>query len=636
MAEKKKAVTKVTESYGWNPKTTDAVLASALKTLSGRYPALTTKKGTKKLLFVKGGEASECGVSVNGDKITITYNKVNMALRMVGAVISGTIADKPDFCPFEMFGVMIDCSRNSVMTVDYLKKYFDRLAILGYNMVMLYTEDTYEIEGEPFFGAMRGAYSPTEIKEIDDYAAKLGIELIPCIQTLAHLEQIFRWKHYEDINDLGGVLLVDEPKTYELIEKMLIMWKGCVRTRRIHVGMDEAHGVGTGKFRKLHGNESVFSILTRHLTKVVELCDKHGFKPMMWSDMFFRAGSKTNDYYDKESVIPKKVAKQIPKEIELVYWDYYHEEKETYDHFIKRHRELGGEPIMGSGVWTWNKFWYDHFYTHRTVGPCIEACREAKVKDVFFTMWGDRGGFCDYDSSFAGLAYSAELAFTGTADDAVLEKKFTNLFNGASYKNVITLANCGYMNFPQILWDDPVMQLGIGSFIGEAEARWKGGYNRYDFKSSFEDIEKAVKVLASAGNCGDAGDMAFAKALANAVYTKMLFVKSYLDAYQGRNRKQAVTKVIPILKEYKKHLEKFNFELHAMWFRNNKPQGFESIQIKQAGQLERTKEAIRRFEELADGKVKSIPETDSLLKIYKDLKLEWAPWQHLAQGTTIV
>ena len=41
---------------------------------------------------------------------------------------------------------MIDCSRNAVMTVDALKNWIDIMADLGYNTLMLYTEDTYEVE----------------------------------------------------------------------------------------------------------------------------------------------------------------------------------------------------------------------------------------------------------------------------------------------------------------------------------------------------------------------------------------------------------------------------------------------------------------------------------------------------------
>ena len=76
-------------------------------------------------------------------------------------------------------GVMIDVSRNSVMTVDALKRFIPLLKKMGYNTLMLYTEDTFEIEDEPYFGYMRGRYTKEELSEIDVFAASLGIEVIP-------------------------------------------------------------------------------------------------------------------------------------------------------------------------------------------------------------------------------------------------------------------------------------------------------------------------------------------------------------------------------------------------------------------------------------------------------------------------
>lgn len=105
---------------------------------------------------------------------------------------------------------------------------------------MLYTEDTYEISGEPRFGYQRGRYSQAELRELDAYAASLGMELVGCIQTLAHLEQIRRWPDYQAVKDYESVLLVGEPKTYELIGKVLDAMGGALRSRRIHIGMDEA------------------------------------------------------------------------------------------------------------------------------------------------------------------------------------------------------------------------------------------------------------------------------------------------------------------------------------------------------------------------------------------------------------
>ena len=90
-------------------------------------------------------------------------------------------------------GVMLDVSRNAVMNMENLKRFLDVLAKMGYNCMFLYAENTYEVDGEPYFGYMRGRYSKKEMKEIDAFAASLGITVIPCIQTLAHLNAIFRW-----------------------------------------------------------------------------------------------------------------------------------------------------------------------------------------------------------------------------------------------------------------------------------------------------------------------------------------------------------------------------------------------------------------------------------------------------------
>ena len=67
------------------------------------------------------------------------------------------------------FGVMLDMSRNGVMKPDAVKKFVDYLSAFGYNMLQLYTEDTYEVDNEPYFGYLRGAYKKDEIKEIDAY-----------------------------------------------------------------------------------------------------------------------------------------------------------------------------------------------------------------------------------------------------------------------------------------------------------------------------------------------------------------------------------------------------------------------------------------------------------------------------------
>ena len=110
---------------------------------------------------------------------------------------------------FSNFGVMIDCSRNAVPNKEGLKKFIKIISDMGYNFAMLYTEDTYEVENEPFFGYKRGRYSKNELKEIDSYARSVGVELIPCIQTLAHLNAPLHWDEYRPIFDIDDIIMVD-------------------------------------------------------------------------------------------------------------------------------------------------------------------------------------------------------------------------------------------------------------------------------------------------------------------------------------------------------------------------------------------------------------------------------------------
>ena len=194
------------------------------------------------------------------------------------------------------YGVMLDCSRNGVMKVEQVKRFIDYLEKIVYNTLELYTEDTYEIKGEPFFGYMRWRYSATEIKEIDAYAKLHGIELVPCVQTWAHFTTMVRHEEYRSIVDVNDILLVDEPKTYQFIDKIFATLSQTFSSRLVNIGMDEAHMLGLGKYLEKNGYRDRFEIFLRHLYKVVEIAEKYGFKVHMWSDMFFRLANNGDPY----------------------------------------------------------------------------------------------------------------------------------------------------------------------------------------------------------------------------------------------------------------------------------------------------------------------------------------------------
>ena len=55
-----------------------------------------------------------------------------------------------------------------------------------------------------------------ELKEMDEYAASLGMELIVSMQTLAHLEQFLQWPKAAHLRDNTTCLLIDEEETTDV------------------------------------------------------------------------------------------------------------------------------------------------------------------------------------------------------------------------------------------------------------------------------------------------------------------------------------------------------------------------------------------------------------------------------------
>ncbi|GAA5866320.1 hypothetical protein JCM8547_000738 [Rhodosporidiobolus lusitaniae] len=343
-------------------------------------------------------------------------------------------------CLFETVGVMIDCSRNGVMKVDSVKFLLRQLALMGSNMLQLYCEDTYQIPGEPFFGYFRGPYTEPELREIDDYAFALGIEVVACIQTLGHLGQMLQWPKYGHLRDTAEVLLAESAETYEFIEKMIKAISLPLRSKRIHIGQDEAHGVSEGRYRQIFGYKDGTQVFTDHLRRVNKICIDNGLQPMIWSDMLFCLPAKNNalsGYYDPNSVVTAELANSIPDDVTTVFWDYYHTDSRVYEAKIRQHWQLANKaPFMASGVWTWSRFWTALPFTFATVKASMKASKavEAGVKHVMTTIWGDEGNECDLYSALPGMLYQAELAYTARDEEEVdanlLRRKFDGIVGG--------------------------------------------------------------------------------------------------------------------------------------------------------------------------------------------------------------
>ena len=504
-----------------------------------------------------------------------------------------------DAVKFRRFGTMLDCSRNAVMNVKSIRKWIDITSDLGYNTLMLYTEDTYEIDENPYFGYMRGRYSKKELKEINDYALSRGIELIPCIQTLAHLNGIVRWPAYKEHVDTADILLAGDDKVYELIEHMFSSVSECFTSHVINIGMDEAHLIGRGRYYDLHGDRDRSQILIDHLKRVAQIGKKYGFTITMWSDMFFRLAA--GDYYVDNAQINEEIQKQIPENVQLIYWDYYSTDKNHYDNMIRIHQKMKGDIWFAGGLWSWMGFAPHNGYSIHAASAALKSCREHGIQDVFLTLWGDSGGECSKFALLPSLFFASELA-KGNSDADKIKEMFKEKY-GISFDDFMLLDLLGTPGgvSDRIVNPDKYL-LYNDCFTGLLDSTVTGQEN--------EQYNACAERLKTMGDNEEWGYLfKAAQALCEVMSIKAELGVNTRKIYAAKDR-NALKDLITEYQELQKKLEVFYEAYRIQWFTENKPHGFDVQDIRLGGLAMRVRSCRERLQMLLDGEIDIIEELE--------------------------
>ncbi len=505
--------------------------------------------------------------------------------------------------PFKRFGTQIDCSRNAVMSVDALKRWIDICSAMGHNVLMLYTEDTYEIDGHPYFGYGRGRYSKAELKELNAYALSKGIELIPSINTLAHLNTIFRWKQYADIHDCEDILLCEDERTYALVEDMIKTLADCYTSSIINVGMDEADMIGRGKYFDAHGEQKRIEIILRHLNKVSEIAKKYGKELLIYSDMLFALATHS-EYADENAKVQEDVSHLIPDNVSLVYWNYYKREKEDYAKLIRINQEIKKEGLWYyGGVWNWFTFSPENSYSIAGFRNSIPACLETNVENVIISLWGDDGAECSRFAALPAVFYASEL-IKGNTDEASIKAKFEEMFGMPFDKFILLdLTTCNetevYTSEPTryILYNDP--------FIGLVETTIP------DYaKKDHEELAKLLAPLRKHERWGYLFDTLHA--LCKVTALKCDIGTRIRDAYEKEDKAELV-KVIADLRKLKRLVRQFYLAFRRQWMIENKGHGFDVSDIRIGGVMTRVEHCADRLQDYVDGKISQIEELEEKL-----------------------
>lgn len=542
---------------------------------------------------------------------------------------------------FHSNGMMMDCSRNGVPTVDTIKQYVVRMASLGMNRLYLYMEDTLEIQGYPFWGYLRGRYSKEEMQECDGFASLFGITLVPCIQTLAHLRTALHLPAFADYKDIDDILLLEEEKTKALLSGLIKTVSECFSGGIVHLGMDEAAHLGRGKYMDLHGPEKGAKLMKKHLEWLMEECQKRGLEAMIWSDMYLRLNFGAEDYYGIDKDALPEGEENLSKEVGLCYWDYYNEGKEFYKNYIRLHQRLGNPLLFAGGAWTWNG-----------VAPCVsramkisydalDACMETGTEDVFVTAWMDNGAETPLQTVLPLLLLYGEYGFGERPDRERLEERFAFCFGKGleQYRLLDAFDNPGYevccapdtcdnpMYYNKysvnpsktFLYQDNLMGLFEKMYDGE---KMGGQYSL---------LGKELDAILS-GQDGleeeDKGLFGYYHVLAELLSIKAGVGGRIREAYRNGNRERLKELAENDLKKIAALAQGLNRRREEIWMKEYKPFGYEVLDIRLAGVGQRALSAAHRVQLFLSGSIPRIPELEEEILPYKTKEMLEGDFQH--------
>jgi hexosaminidase len=215
-------------------------------------------------------------------------------------------------------------------------------AAARYNALLVEWEDMFPWTVDERFRC-ETAYCEADVRSFADQAGRLGLEIIPLVQCLGHMEtplSVRGYEHLRELPHLSNCLNPLAPGARQLVEAMIDdVLRLLPDVKRFHLGGDEAWSFGqhpdTKAYVERHGKGALY---LHHVEPILDKLSALGIRPILWSDMM--------SHWESPEAL-----RAIGKKADLCPWGYdghpdqwdYHSRSEVIQRF-KDH----GIPLWGA------------------------------------------------------------------------------------------------------------------------------------------------------------------------------------------------------------------------------------------------------------------------------------------------
>ncbi|MDP1678404.1 MAG: beta-N-acetylhexosaminidase [Bacteroidota bacterium] len=320
-----------------------------------------------------------------------------------------------DFPSQKIRGITDDISRGQISTMENFKKIIRFCASQKMNVYSPYIEDVFQFKRHPEIGKNRGALSTAECKELDAYAKKYFVEIIPIFETLGHWENILIHPDYEKFGEFPGAHTVNisDEKVYSMLDEMIGEIASCFSSPYFNIAADESWDVGLGVNRERVAKSDLATVHAEHYKRIFTIVKKYGKKPIMYGDIILNHPD---------------ILKKIPRDVIIVDWQY----GAKFDYSSPEVFKNAGFPyIVSPAVWSFTGPFPNYLNTFLNIQNFNLDGFTNGSQGLLCSGWNDFGGEALRELHYYGYAWTAECAWNPMKADVRLfdEKYFPHFFD---------------------------------------------------------------------------------------------------------------------------------------------------------------------------------------------------------------
>lgn len=193
--------------------------------------------------------------------------------------------------PKPIVGIHLDL-KYQIPSKSYLNQWVQTLPAMGINTLLIEYEDKFPFKKYPFLQA-KEAFTPAELTLFLDTARKAGLQIVPLIQTLSHLEFALgheQLAHLRETPDTPTLMDISNPEAIAFVKDLLDEVLAFHQPDALfHLGGDEAWHIGLNeRSAAILKERGLLDTWVQHINQYVDHIEQAKKRAIVWDDIFWK------------------------------------------------------------------------------------------------------------------------------------------------------------------------------------------------------------------------------------------------------------------------------------------------------------------------------------------------------------